>query len=147
MQAQMQFKYSTPGPGFCPEKTLKIFVISLTKGLQNSVKKKNIPTICFPKGIGKNYKEFVNIVKPSCISIDHEVDPNWAKNNLNNVCIQGGMSPKTLLESTNKIFREVDRYLEIFSKTAYIFNLGHGVLPQTNPDTIHEVINRVRKYK
>ncbi len=133
--------------GLLPRKNLKDFCYQPNQRIVEFCKKKNIPTICFPKGIGKNYKEFVNIVKPSCISIDHEVDPNWAKNNLNNVCIQGGMSPKTLLESTNKIFREVDRYLEIFSKTAYIFNLGHGVLPQTNPDTIHEVINRVRKYK
>ena len=53
--------------------------------------------ICFPKGIKKNYKEFNNVVKPDGINLDYDVDPIWAKQNLSNVVLQGGLDPKILL--------------------------------------------------
>ena len=71
----------------------------------------------------------------------------WAKKNLKNICLQGGMDPKILFKSDNKIFKEVDRYLNIFREIPYIFNLGHGLLPETNPDTLNRVIERVNKFK
>ena len=106
-----------------------------------------IPVICFPRGIKENYKTFVDFVKPDCINIDYEIDPNWANNNLNNVVIQGGMDPKVLLEDKKQIEKETKKYLEIFSKRPYIFNLGHGVLPQTKPETIEFIINLVKDNK
>ena len=57
------------------------------------------------------------------------------------------MDPKILLKSENEIFNEVDRYLSIFKDTPYIFNLGHGLLPETNPDILKKVIQRVSNYK
>ena len=57
------------------------------------------------------------------------------------------MSPKILLENEKKIFSEVDKYLNIFNNSPYIFNLGHGLLPETNPDVLKKVIERVNSYK
>ena len=57
------------------------------------------------------------------------------------------MSPKILLEDEKKIFSEVDKYLNIFNNSPYIFNLGHGLLPETNPDVLKKVIERVNSYK
>ena len=42
---------------------------------------------------------------------------------------------------------EVDKYLEIFKNTPYIFNLGHGILPSTNPEVIKKIVNKVRLIK
>ena len=45
------------------------------------------------------------------------------------------------------IFKEVDKYLDFFKDHPYVFNLGHGLLPETNPDIVQKVIERVKKFK
>ena len=57
------------------------------------------------------------------------------------------MNPNVLLEDEKKIFYEVDKYLNIFQDTPYIFNLGHGILPETNPEILTKVIERVKNFK
>ena len=94
----------------------------------------------------KNYKLFVNKVKPDCISIDYDINPSWAKLNLKNICIQGGLNPKILLKSEKKLMNELNRYLKVFSGKPYIFNLGHGIMPNTNPSTVNKIINQVRSF-
>ena len=109
-------------------------------------KKKNIPVICFPKGINQNYKEFNNVVKPHGLSLDYDVDPTWAKENLNDVVLQGGLDPKILLSSQQEIIDNAKKYLDIFAKVPYIFNLGHGLLPETDPDKVNKLIKFYREY-
>ncbi len=110
-------------------------------------KKKGIPTVCFPKGLQTNYKKFVQIVKPDGINIDYNIDPLWAKENLGNICIQGGMHPDILLKDKKLLLNEVEKYVRIFENNFYIFNLGHGILPQTNPEIIKEIIKKVKAVK
>ena len=81
------------------------------------------------------------------MSLDYEVDPIWAQENLKNFCLQGGMDPKTLFKEEKEIFDEVDKYLNIFKGSPYIFNLGHGLLPETNPNVLEKIIQRVRSFK
>ena len=133
--------------GLLPEEHLKQFCYAPNYEIVKFCRKINIPSICFPKGIGHRYKEFMDIVKPDCLNIDSDINPNWAKENLNNVCLQGGMDPKLLLNNEGKLFDEVDKYLNIFNNRAYIFNLGHGLLPETNPEVLKSVIEKVRSYK
>ena len=99
--------------------------------------KKKIPLICFPKGIGKKYKDFNRIVKPDGLNIDYNLILNGQKKILK-VVIQGGMDPKVLLESEEEIFNEAKKYLDIFKDVPYIFNLGHGIVPETNPDKLEK---------
>ena len=106
-------------------------------------KNRKKPVICFPKGIREDYIEFKKIVDPDCLSLDYEIDPLWAKKNLGDRCLQGGMDPKILFKTEDVIFNEVDKYLKTFKDSPYIFNLGHGLLPQTNPDILRKVIERV----
>ena len=111
------------------------------------IKSKNIPVICFPKGIGENYVDFCAKVKPDCISIDYEVDPQWIKEKINGIPIQGGLDPKILLTDKDNIKKNTDKYLNIFKDYPYIFNLGHGVLPEIKPETIQYIIELVRNKK
>ena len=129
------------------KKKLENYCYNPNKSLVDFCKKKGIPVICFPKGLKENYKSFVDMVKPNCISIDYEVDPEWAKNNLKNICIQGGMDPHLLLKDEKEALGEVDRYLDIFKNNSYIFNLGHGILPKTNPDLIERIVSKVKENK
>ena len=133
--------------GLIPDEKLFDYCYEPNKKIVNFCKKKKIPVICFPRGINKNYIEFANIVKPDCLSLDYEVDPLWAKNNLHNYCLQGGMDPKILFETEDKIFKEVDKFLNIFNGCPYVFNLGHGLLPETNPDILQKVVERVNNFK
>ena len=110
-------------------------------------KNKNIPTICFPKGIGENYKNFNNIVKADGINLDYNINPLWAKKNLKNVILQGGLDPKTLLLADEEIKNGATKYFNIFKDIPYIFNLGHGLLPETDPDKVDMLIKFYREYK
>ena len=109
-------------------------------------KKEKIPSICFPKGIKEKYKDFNNLVKSDGINLDYEIDPLWAKNNLRNVVIQGGLDPKTLLMSETEMLRGATKYIETFKDIPYIFNLGHGLLPETDPDRVKKLIEFYRNY-
>ena len=61
--------------------------------------------------------------------------------------IQGGLDPKILLTDKENLKKETNKYLEIFKDHPYIFNLGHGVLPETNPDMVEYLVNIVKDYK
>ena len=133
--------------GLLPQEHLEKFCYKPTTKIVNFTKSLNVPVICFPRGIKKKYVEFTNKVKPDCLSIDYDVDPLWVKEEINSVAIQGGLDPKTLLEKDEFIEKEVKKYLDIFRDRPYVFNLGHGVLPETNPEKIKFVTNLVRDFK
>jgi len=133
--------------GLIPEEKQYDYCYLPNKKIVDFCKKINIPVICFPKGLNKNYLKFAEIVKPDALSLDYDINPEWAKNNLGNYCLQGGMDPKVLFESEQKIYSQVDSYLNTFRGTPYIFNLGHGLLPHTNPDILGKIINRVENFK
>ena len=130
-----------------PKENLENYCYKPNLELVNFCKKRNIPVICFPKGIGKDYLNFVKYVKPDGISIDYDLDPEWARKNLENTCIQGGIDPKILVKGNKQMLDEADKYLKIFKDYPYIFNLGHGLLPETNPDNVLKLIKFIRDEK
>jgi uroporphyrinogen decarboxylase len=109
-------------------------------------KEKKIPVICFPRGIKEKYKEFNNVVKSHGLNIDYNVDPVWAKINLKNTILQGGLNPNVLLSSDKEIIKTTKKYLDTFQGLPYIFNLGHGMLPETDPDKVKKLVEFYRKY-
>ena len=133
--------------GMLPLEKLNNLCFEPNLKLVDFCKKNKIPVICFPRGIKENYKEFSNIVNPDCLNIDYDINPEWALKNLNGTCIQGGMNPKVLLMDEKKIFLEAEKYLKMFKNYPYIFNLGHGLLPETKPENVDKLINFVKEYK
>ena len=130
--------------GLLQEKDLPNYVYSPTLNLVNYVKSLNTPVICFPREI-KNYKEFCDIVKPDAVSIDYNIDPKKILNDIK-IPIQGGLDPKILLTDKETIKKETRKYLDIFKDHPYIFNLGHGVLPETDPNMFEYMVNTVKNY-
>ena len=128
--------------GLLEEKDLPNYIYSPTLNLVEYVKSFNIPVICFPREI-KNYKEFCEVVKPDAISIDYNVDPKKILKDIK-IPIQGGLDPKVLLTDYENLKKETSRYLEIFKDHPYIFNLGHGILPETNPKMVESLIKIVK---
>jgi len=133
--------------GLLPTKDLPDYCFVPNQRIVEFCKNKSIPTICIPKGIGENYRNFNNTVKADGINLDYDVDPLWAKQNLKNVVFQGGLDPKILLLSNKEIKNNATKYFNIFKDIPYIFNLGHGLLPETDPDKVEMLVKFYREYK
>ena len=130
--------------GLLEERDYPNYIYTPTLNLVNYVKSLNVPVICFPREI-KNYKEFCEIVKPDAINIDYNVDPLIISKNIK-IPVQGGLDPKILLTDKENLKKQVLKYLDIFKDHPYIFNLGHGILPETNPEMVKCLVNTVRDY-
>ena len=94
----------------------------------------------------ENYVEFCKIVKPNMINIDYNTDPKRLLNDVD-IPIQGGLDPKILLTDKSNLKNEVTKYLQIFNNHPYVFNLGHGILPETKIEMVEELVRIVREFK
>jgi uroporphyrinogen decarboxylase len=130
--------------GLLQEKDLENYIYLPTLNLVNYVKSLNVPVICFPREI-KNYKKFCEVVKPDAVSIDYNVDPKQILKDVQ-IPIQGGLDPKVLLSDKENLKKETIKYLDIFKDHPYIFNLGHGVLPETDPNMMDHLVKIVKNY-
>jgi len=130
--------------GLLEEKDLPYYIYNPTFNLVKFVQSLNTPVICFPRNI-KNYKKYCDFIKPDAICIDYEIDPAKIEKEIN-IPIQGGMDPKVLLADRETLKKEAKRYLDIFKDHPYIFNLGHGVLPETDPGMMDYLVKTVKDY-
>ena len=130
--------------GLLEEKDLNKYIYEPTLRIVNYIKSLNVPVICFPRGI-KNYRKYCEVVNPDVINIDYEVDPKKIKEEIN-ITVQGGLDPKVLLTDQENLKKQALKYLDIFKEHPYIFNLGHGVLPETDPNMIGYLVNLVKDY-
>ena len=130
--------------GLLEERDYPNYIYTPTLNLVDYVKSLGVPVICFPREI-KNYKEFCEIVKPDAVNIDYNVDPLMISKNIK-IPVQGGLDPKILLTDQENLKKEILKYLDIFKDHPYIFNLGHGILPETDPVMVEHLINTVRDY-
>ena len=131
--------------GLLEEKSYEDYIYNPTIELVNYTKKLGVSVICFPRNI-KNYKKFCEVVNPSAVNIDYEVDPKIILKDIK-IPIQGGLDPKILLGDKDQLKKEANKYLEIFKDHPYIFNLGHGVLPETNPNMVDYLMKFVKDFK
>ncbi len=126
------------------EKDFEKYIYEPTLSLVNFTKELGVPVICFPRNFN-NYKKYCEIVKPDAISIDYAVNPNQILKDVE-IPIQGGIDPSILLTDKETLKGETIKYLDIFKSHPYIFNLGHGVLPKTDPAMVEYLVKTVRDY-
>ena len=115
-----------------------------TSSLVEFTKSLGVSVICFPRNI-KDYKTYCEIIKPDAVNIDYNVSLDNVLKNLK-IPIQGGMNPKILLTDKETLKNETKKYLDIFKSHPYIFNLGHGILPNTDPNMVDYLVKMVRDY-
>ena len=127
------------------EDKLPEYIYNPTSNIVEYVKRLGVPVICFPRGI-KDYKNFCEIVKPDAVNIDYDVDPKKIVKEIK-IPVQGGLDPQILLTNKDTLKHEVEKYLNIFKDHPYIFNLGHGILPETKIEMVEDLINIVRNFK
>ena len=124
---------------------LEQYLYRPTLSLVDYTKSLGVPVICFPRGIS-DYNKFCQIVRPSMINIDYNVNPKTLIDKFD-IPIQGGLDPKVLLADKEDLRNEVTKYLELFKYHPYVFNLGHGILPETQIESVEELVKIVRNFK
>ena len=130
--------------GIADTKQLGQLIYEPNAELVDYVKSLGVPVICFPREIN-DYLEYINIVNPSVISIDYRVDINIISKKVK-IPVQGGLDPNFLLKDKETLKKQSLKILDTFKDHPYIFNLGHGVLPQTDPNMVDYLVNLVKKY-
>ncbi len=111
------------------------------------LRKKNIslPFIAFPKGIGEGLIEYADRVETDCIALDQHTDPLWANFALPpSLAIQGNLDPLCLVTGGQQMKDEISKIMDCFADRPHIFNLGHGVVPETPPEHVQELVDFIR---
>ena len=132
--------------GLIPKENLNDYCYIPNTKITNFCRKQKIPVICFPRGIKEKYEDFNKIVKPDGINLDSETNPAWAREKLKDVVIQGGLNPQKLLKADEDIIKAATKYIQTFKDIPYVFNLGHGLLPETDPDKVQKLIKFYRNF-
>ena len=105
----------------------------------------NLPFIGFPKGIGEGLISYADQVEINCIALDQHTDPFWASKVLPpNLAIQGNLDPLCLVMGGQKMKDEISKIIDCFANRPHIFNLGHGVVPQTPPEHLQDLVEFIR---
>ncbi len=120
--------------------------IQPTKKIIESIKKiKDIPIIGFPRNTNLAcYKKYSNIDKLDCITLDYNF-PLDKINELNDkIVFQGNLDPKHLLKDSQNLSQKVEEILFAFRERPHIFNLGHGVLPETSIEKVEQMLLQIR---
>ena len=103
------------------------------------------PIIGFPKGAGGKLLAYARQTKVDAIGIDETVDPVWANKNLpHGLPVQGNLDPLALIAGGEQLTRATDHILTAFSDRPHVFNLGHGILPDTSISNVEALLARVR---
>ncbi len=133
--------------GAVPAKWRDEMIYKPHQRLLEILQRKNVdlPFISFPKGIGEGLINYANEVDINCIAIDQNTDPLWANCALpSNIAIQGNLDPLCLVTGGQQMKDEISRIIDCFADRPHIFNLGHGVVPQTPPEHIQDLIDFIR---
>jgi uroporphyrinogen decarboxylase len=102
--------------------------------------------IGFPRGAGTSLERYIERVPVNAIGLDWTIDRAFARERLQSkVAVQGNLDPLALLAGGTALDRSVDAILEAFAERPFIFNLGHGILPETPIAHVEQMLKRVRK--
>ncbi len=102
--------------------------------------------IGFPRGAGTGLLRYVEQVPVTAVGLDWTIDRSFAREQIQRrVPIQGNLDPLALLAGGPALDRAVDAIIEAFSERPFIFNLGHGILPETPIAHVEQMLKRVRR--
>jgi uroporphyrinogen decarboxylase len=108
----------------------------------------NVPVILFPRGAGPLYRDFATSADAAALSLDSTLPLAWAASELQTeVVVQGNLDPVLLAVGGDAMRAELHRILETLGQGGLIMNLGHGILPETPPSHVAELIETVRGWR
>ena len=104
-----------------------------------------LPIIAFPREAGDRYIGFAKATGADCVALDNSVSAQWAAANVQvDGCVQGNLASSHMVTGGEALVRETREIVEAFSKGPHIFNLGHGITPDADPENVALMIETVR---
>ena len=134
--------------GVLAEEEFTEFVIEPTKKIVSRVKEifPNVPIIAFPKGVGLLYEKFIKEVPIDVLALDQTVPLEKMRQWSDKVIVQGNLDPIILLTNKEIIKEKAYKILSAMKGKNFIFNLGHGILPETPPENVEFLTEYVRSF-
>ena len=104
-----------------------------------------IPVIAFPREAGDGYVGFAKATGADCIAIDNSVSAEWVAQNIQpDSCVQGNLASAHMVTGGDDLITETKRIVNALKNGPHIFNLGHGITPDANPDNVQIMIDTIR---
>lgn len=123
------------------------FALAPTRRIVTALKARhpNTPLIAFPREAGEKYLGFAKATGADCLALDNSVDPHWAAAHLQpDGCVQGNLKSSHMVSGGPALVKDTKRIVAAFRNGPHIFNLGHGITPQADPDNVQRMIDAVR---
>ncbi|AHM03063.1 Uroporphyrinogen III decarboxylase [Roseibacterium elongatum DSM 19469] len=123
------------------------FALEPAKRITAEMKRRNpgLPVIAFPREAGDKYIGFAKAVDADCVAIDTKVAPEWAAEHLQpDSCVQGNLDPKLMVEGGQRLIDEARHIVDALKGGPHIFNLGHGITPDADPENVHVLLEAIR---
>ncbi len=136
--------------GALPESGIRRWVMAPIRSIVERIKADHpeIPVIGFPRGVGVLYADYARETGVDAVSLDSSVPVDWAAKTLQGLCaVQGNLDPHVLAAGGASLRVEAERILNALGHGPFIFNLGHGVIPETPPDHVAELARIVRSWR
>ncbi len=136
--------------GVLPPREFRQWSVEPTRRIVEGVRAKapNAKIIGFPRGASAQLPLYVEQTKVDAVSIDWTAEPSFMRERVQSkVALQGNLDPLALIAGGAALDRAIDDVLENYAKGRFIFNLGHGILPQTPIAHVEQMVARVRGYK
>ena len=134
--------------GLIPEQEFEAWVINPTKRIVDAIKQDypDIPVIGFAKSAGANLIRYKNETGVDALGIDTAVPLVWAKENLAGKTLQGNLDPLALFAPKETVIEATNHILESWKEIPFVFNLGHGFLPQTPIENVESVCETIKGF-
>lgn len=123
------------------------FAIAPTKRIIHALKNRHptTPVIAFPREAGDGYIGFAKKTGADCVALDNSVSAEWAAVNVQvDGCVQGNLAPYHMVSGGEALVSETQEIVRAFRGGPHIFNLGHGITPDADPDNVHKMLEAVR---
>ncbi len=105
----------------------------------------HVPVIAFPREAGEGYVGFARATGADCVAVDNSVGAAWAAEHVQkDGCVQGNLDPRHMVTGGQALIDETRAIVAAFSGGPHIFNLGHGITPDADPDNVHMMLKAIR---
>ena len=106
----------------------------------------DVPIIAFPREAGNNYIGFAKATGADCVAVDNSVSPEWVAEHVQiHGCVQGNLKSSHMVSGGQALIDETRHVVAALSKGPHIFNLGHGITPDADPENVQIMIDTVRR--
>ncbi len=135
--------------GALPEPAFRRWCVEPVAKIVKMLKERHpgLPVIAFPRGAGASYAKFAGATGVDAVSLDTSVPIDWAAEVLQpQTAVQGNLDPLIVVAGGETMETEARRILDALGHGPFVFNLGHGLVPQTPPEHVGELAQIIREW-